>query len=164
MNDSHSPSFGNPESSRASTPNDDFRSILNHLPHQDKPPRKKRENTLEGLVGEFYPLLEEARMQRNYSYEQLAELFAEHLGRHISKDTLRKYMGRFRQQQQGTSTPNPQSTASTHRAHSPTQPNPQPKIQEPRKVKESNPAQRLPRNLTANPRDAFRTTRTQKTS
>ncbi|NER93506.1 MAG: hypothetical protein F6J86_06665 [Symploca sp. SIO1B1] len=100
MNDTHSPSFRKPEEKElplSSSQADNFRNLLQHLPPQKKPSKKRRKDTtLEGLVEQFYPQLEEARTQRNYTYEQLAELFKTHLERPIAKDTLRKYMSRLK--------------------------------------------------------------------
>lgn len=168
MNHRHLSSFGSTgESENPISPSkiDQFRSILKNLPRQESPPKRKRKSpTKEDLVAEFYPLLEKARIEKGYTYEQLAELFQKHLQVGIAKDSLRKYMGKLRRHQRQSSTPQATSSSKTVNRANQTDLPPSPltntSSQRAEKEKPSNPAQRLPKHLMADPSQAFRTTRT----
>ena len=143
---------------------DRFRSTLKNLPHQDKSAkrRKPKDNTLKSIVAQFYPYLEQARTERNYSYSQLANLFREYLGCTIATETLRKYMDDIRKGKQPLEgkpqSPIPKPPITNN--HQGFQPPTSPAHQNIQQTKSGNPPTPLPSHLTADPSEFVRKTRT----
>lgn len=69
---------------------------LNELPKKTR--RKKRKDTLQDKVIQWYPILKEAH-DKGYTYEELVDFIQDEMGISIAAGTLRKYMAFAKRQQ-----------------------------------------------------------------
>lgn len=142
-------------------------SLLRGLPYQEKVKRKKQQqSTLKALVEEYFEQLEKAYREKNYSYEELTDILNqyahERIKKTISPESLRKYMGQLRRQQQEDLQQEKRvstviSPPKPHERVDPPASPPRPPREDVRP--ERNPARRLPRSLTADPSENFRKSR-----